>query len=320
MNTDGRLQRIILEGGFGFRKYGVREKEAPAGTDVEDCKQWLLKFARKRRLPEGRCLSSFYLKHVVEKAVGHYVTNGAFIQAAIELGFKYSIILGPNAFFHIELKLPEDEWKRVKPQGFSKWLFDQDQLTLARDAKTDPTWPRRAKQFIDFWRYLNRNRCSNDRAEDDLSEAWARWTGQMAPRPDRIDTNTVYDRECDFISYGDHYPIAPEGSTYLYALVEIEDEHNLVRVKYVGQTVAPSKRLSEHIKSPGSIDRVKWIGQMLQQNKYPQMAIFQTGVALSMADSLEKGAIYAFQSCETYWDDELDGFPPLDDALLNIDK
>jgi len=61
-------------------------------------------------------------------------------------------------------------------------------------------------------------------------------------------------------------------------------------------------------------------GQMLQKNKYPQMAIFQTGVALSMADSLEKGAIYAFQSCETYWDDELDGFPPLDDALLNIDK
>jgi len=58
----------------------------------------------------------------------------------------------------------------------------------------------------------------------------------------------------------------------------------------------------------------------LSKDKYPQMAIFRSGVALSMANSLERAAIYAFQECETRWDDQLDGFPPLDDALLNIDK
>jgi hypothetical protein len=50
------------------------------------------------------------------------------------------------------------------------------------------------------------------------------------------------------------------------------------------------------------------------------MAIFHVNAALLMANALEKAAIYAFQECETRWDDNLDGFPPLDDALLNIDK
>src|SRR5205823_1076126 len=114
-------------------------------------------YAKKKRLPIGKCLNSYYLKEVVENALGDYVTNGAFIQAAVELGFKYSSIRGPNAFFHCELRLPQDEWKRVKPQAFSKWLFQQDELTFAQDARVDPIWPRRAKRFIDFWRHLNRN-------------------------------------------------------------------------------------------------------------------------------------------------------------------
>ncbi len=317
MKTEGRLQRVILAGGFGFRKYGVREEEAPSRTQVDDCKQWLLKYAKRKSLPEGKRLNSFYLKELVENATERYVTNGAFIQAAIELGFKYSSIFGPNAFFHIELRLPENEWKRVKPQGFSKWLFKQDQLIFAHDAKADPTWPRRAKRFIDFWRYLG---CGGHRGvDDDLSKAWESWSGQMAPRPDLIDTNVVYDRECDFISYGESYPNAPANSTYLYALIEM-DKDDRVRVKYVGQTRSPSERLREHILRPGSIDRVRWIGGLIQKDQYPQMAIFYTGAALSMANELEKAAIYAFQSCETYWDDDLDGFPPSDDALLNIHK
>jgi hypothetical protein len=142
----------------------------------------------------------------------------------------------------------------------------------------------------------------------------------MPPRPDLIETEVVSNRERDFISSGDRYPVADEGCTYLYALVEIDEEYDLIRVRYVGQTVSPSKRLTEHIKRPGSIDRVKWIGQMLYKDKYPQTAIIRGGVALSEADILEKAAIYAYQSRETHWDEKLDGFPPLDDALLNIDK
>jgi hypothetical protein len=103
--------RVILEDGFGFRKYGVDYNSAPSPTQLDDCKQWLLTYAKKTRRPDGKCLNSYYLKHVVERAVGHYISNGALIQAAIALGFEYSLIDGPNALFHIDLRLPEDDWK-----------------------------------------------------------------------------------------------------------------------------------------------------------------------------------------------------------------
>ena len=147
----------------------------------------------------------------------------------------------------------------------------------------------------------------------------------MAPRPDLIDTDPVYDRECGFISYGQSYPLAPTNCTYLYALTESVVEHvkeysfERTRVRYVGQTTSPTKRLRDHIHRPGSIDRVKWIGGLLNSNQLLQMAVFDT-VAKSMAGTLEKAAIYAFSECETRWDDDLNGFPPLDDALLNVDK
>lgn len=142
----------------------------------------------------------------------------------------------------------------------------------------------------------------------------------MAPRPDLIDTDVVYDRKFDFISFGNPYPDAVQGFTYLYALVETEKQSNLLHVRYVGQAISPRKRLREHILRPGSFDRVKWMGQLLHGNQYPQMAIFYSNVDLPSANTLEKAAIYAFSECETRWDYSLDGFPPLDDALLNIDK
>ena len=145
------------------------------------------------------------------------------------------------------------------------------------------------------------------------------------PRPDLIDTGPVYNQECDFISYADPYPLAPNGCTYLYALLEKEivlvstTEIERVRVRYVGQTTSPAKRLRDHTHRPGSIERVKWIGGLLNNNVPLQMAIFDIADN-SMTSVLEKGAIYAFSKCETRWDDQLNGFPPFDDALLNIDK
>ena len=150
MKTQPQKSKAALIHKFGFRKADLNENDAPSRTQIEDCKNWLLKYARKRRLPQDRCLNSYYLSHVVEDAIGQYVTNGAFIQAAIELGFQYSSIVGPNAYFHIELRLPEEEWRRIRPEGFSKWLFQQEHLQPAQDATGDLTWPRTARRFIDF--------------------------------------------------------------------------------------------------------------------------------------------------------------------------
>jgi len=48
--------------------------------------------------------SSYGLKHMAEKEIG-YVTNGAFITAAIHCGFPYELIPGdPNVFFGISEK------------------------------------------------------------------------------------------------------------------------------------------------------------------------------------------------------------------------
>ncbi|MEK6282151.1 MAG: hypothetical protein AABN95_17480 [Acidobacteriota bacterium] len=314
-----KYSKVILKHGFGVRKNQIQENDEPSHAQINKCKQWLKQFARKKSLPTDRCLNSYYLKHVVEDAVGEYVTNGAFIQAAVDLGFKYSSIVGPNAFFHIELRLPEDEWRRIKPTGFSKWLFQQEHFLLAQDAKADPTWPRTARRFIDFWRYLNRHGGRSTSDEEWLSEAWESWSGQMAPQPDLIDTDLVYDQKCDLISLGDQYPLAPPGFVYLYALIVTEKPYDLLRVRYVGQTVSPSKRLREHILRPGSIERVKWVGDLLRNNEYPRMAIFET-VLEDTAVQMEMAAIYAFSERETLWDDTLDGFPPLDNALLNIKK
>jgi len=199
MRSQSQKSKVALIHKFGFRKTSINANDAPSPTQVEDCKKWLLKYAEKKRLPQDRCLNSYYLKHVVEDAIGQYVTNGAFIQAAFE-GFQYSSIVGPNAYFNIELRLPEDEWSRIRPEGFSRWLFQQEHLQLAQRAKIDRTWPRKARRFIDFWRYLNSQGGRSTSDEDWLSEAWELWSGQTAPRPDWIDTDVVYDRQCDSLA------------------------------------------------------------------------------------------------------------------------
>lgn len=211
----------------------------------------------------------------------------------------------------------------MKPEGFSKWLFKQDTL-FADDAKADPDWPRTAKRFIDFWWYLDRHWVS-DEQKDELCDAWELWANKMAPRPDLVDTDPVYNQECDFIRYGEIHPLAPHGCTFLYALIEKEivlvdtTEIERMRVRYVGQTTSPTKRLRDHTHRPGSIEKVKWIGGLLNHNVTLEMAVFDT-VDCSMADILEKAAIYAFSERETRWDDQLGGFTSPDRALLNIDK
>jgi hypothetical protein len=129
----------------------------------------------------------------------------------------------------------------------------------------------------------------------------------------------VYERECVFITYGDPYPDADKASTYLYALVEIEEEFDIVHVRYIGQSESPARRLIEHVLRPGTLERVRWIGKLLNKSEFPQMAIFDI-VSKSIADQMELAAIYAFSSCEVRWDEELGGFSPLENALLNIRK
>jgi hypothetical protein len=70
--------------------------------DVDGCSRaesWLRDKAKTKTVNRRR--SSYGLKHVAEKEVG-YITNGAFIAAAIHCGFPYRVDLhSPNVGFGI---------------------------------------------------------------------------------------------------------------------------------------------------------------------------------------------------------------------------
>lgn len=70
--------------------------DAPEPYQVEVCEQWIAKNAHKvKNVVRDR--NSYSLKHTVERTMEHlvYVSNGAFIQAAVNLG--YTVYVEPNA-------------------------------------------------------------------------------------------------------------------------------------------------------------------------------------------------------------------------------
>lgn len=319
-------KKNILVGEFGFASGKTREVVLPKREHIEFCKTWLIENAEKKNVASDDCINSYGLKHRIESSVGAYITNGACIQAAMDLGFRYwRDEDSPNANFFMAFKGVKEDIP-LKPTGFSKWLFKEEDYGYLPDAEFDPEFPRTATRFIDFWRYFEK---FGDDVLEELCRAWKKYSGEEPPRPDLIDTRLVYDRECDFISLEEDYPKAPKGTKYLYALVEIEEEEfgddlekqiiEFVCVKYIGQTDDPSGRLKAHVLRPGNIDKVKWIGGLLNSGKFPQMAIFQT-VMNDEAHWLERAAIYAFQEHETRLDRDSLEFPPIDNALLNIHK
>lgn len=73
-------------------------------TQVATCRRWIRWFARPRKSFDLRT-SSYGLKHQVESWAGRYVTNGAFIAAALAEGYRVKQIHGgPNAHFNMSFR------------------------------------------------------------------------------------------------------------------------------------------------------------------------------------------------------------------------
>lgn len=91
---------------FGFGGEGdIRPDE------MQTCIEWLLAHdALDRRKTINTKYSSYSWKHIVERAKNKYVSNGAFICAALYLGYKMKrpTSPNPNAYFNI---------REVKPNG-----------------------------------------------------------------------------------------------------------------------------------------------------------------------------------------------------------
>ncbi len=79
----------------------------PNHTQVAACKFVLSQIKVVRKTP---CTDyeSYWCKHRVEEALGLYVSNGAFIQTAAELGFKMKALEELNAEFYFGKKVFQD--------------------------------------------------------------------------------------------------------------------------------------------------------------------------------------------------------------------
>lgn len=67
-------------------------KTLPSQKEIDICKQWIKQYCTpKKATKNGRAYSSYFLKHRVESSYGLtcYVSNGSFIQAAIDLGYEF---------------------------------------------------------------------------------------------------------------------------------------------------------------------------------------------------------------------------------------
>lgn len=86
-------------------------------NDLATCQKvcdWLKANAVSRKTLNTK-MGSYGWKHVVETEIGHYVTNGAFIAAAIHCGFNYKRCSSdsPNAYFNIREYKPAKAYSLV---------------------------------------------------------------------------------------------------------------------------------------------------------------------------------------------------------------
>jgi hypothetical protein len=79
--------------------------EFPARDQIDNAKTWLSEYAEPRASLTLRP-TSYGFKHLVKRWAGRYISNGAFIAAAIELGYKWRRVMnGPNAIFALRMKV-----------------------------------------------------------------------------------------------------------------------------------------------------------------------------------------------------------------------
>lgn len=110
-----RIHRLT-DAEFAEQLEGARAALRSHLDQVNVCLRWLDGVERLKSINEKR--SSYGLKHYVERSSGLYVTNGAFIAAAIFTGLKMQRC-EPNAFFNISEKFIHER-ERITPQDTTR--------------------------------------------------------------------------------------------------------------------------------------------------------------------------------------------------------
>lgn len=101
-HLSSRIKRFMKEDTMKVSSLGFKDGPEVDSEQVKTCEEWIKNNARKRETM-NKDRTSYGLKHDVERDTGKYVTNGAFIQAAINLGYKAKPLANnsPNAEFNM---------------------------------------------------------------------------------------------------------------------------------------------------------------------------------------------------------------------------
>lgn len=142
--------------------------------------------------------------------------------------------------------------KRRKEQGFTRWILalaeeDSPIGKFARRIRDDPDWMGFNRSFLCFVEYMKRRGATREDLKV-LAQAWERYCGQQTPylNLDYFDAlaQKAYELALPHVSPTEEdYPVAQCGNVYIYALIYHEGQQ---RIRYIGQTTEPSRRLREH--------------------------------------------------------------------------
>lgn len=118
LNTHGIFDSAAAYDRYVRSMRGASEELSPFNaSQIRNSREWLQLFAHPLRTVRPR-QNSYRLKHDVEywadvmrPKEGSYVTNGAFIVAALLEGYRWRIINGgPNCIFALGKTFDRDEW------------------------------------------------------------------------------------------------------------------------------------------------------------------------------------------------------------------
>lgn len=103
------------------------KKRKPSKENIDECRKWIGKWIDERKsINKNR--GSYKLKQLVEDyriedTHDDYISNGAFIQAAVDEGYKIQPFgpNSPNAYFNMSFVRIKKEIKRRKEEMYNKY-------------------------------------------------------------------------------------------------------------------------------------------------------------------------------------------------------